>query len=297
VSYRLKSGGGVRRRIRRVARSEIDKALEASRMLSDGGGEEIHDLRKAIKKTRALLRLLRGSMRPKERRGQDERLGKIARRLAPQRDALVRLQTLEKLESELPPSVQALDRRLRRQLDAERSSAAARRRIARDLRAGRRELKLLRRRAARWKIEQQGWQALHDGLVHDYRRVQQRLSVASADASDENLHGLRKAMKSHAYQIRLLAPWAPARLGARAEALDRITGELGDDRDLARLHSAVLAHPAASGTPQRSRMLQTIERRRERLDRAWFERAGRLFADPPSEFASRMHLEWQRSSR
>ena len=297
MSYRLKSGGGVRRRIRRVARSQIDKALEASRMLSDGGGEEIHDLRKAIKKTRAVLRLLRGSMRPKERRVQDGRLGRIARRLAAPRDALVGLQTLEKLESELPPSARALDRRLRRQLDAERSSVVARQRIERDLRAARRELKRLPRRVARWKIEQGGWQAVHDGLIHDYRRVQQRLSAARADASDENLHGLRRAIMSHAHQIRLLAPHAPARTSPRVEALDRITGELGDDRDLARLRSAVLAHPAASGMPQRGRLLQAIEERREHLDRAWFERAGRLFADRPSEFARRMHRDWRRSSR
>ena len=103
--------------LRRIAGAEI----AAIRTLLGGAPDDaaVHGIRKRIKKLRALLRLLRGGLR-KVQPAETVVLRDAARLLAPQRDAAVRLATLDRLlTADDGPALRAL----RAHLEAEAHAA------------------------------------------------------------------------------------------------------------------------------------------------------------------------------
>jgi hypothetical protein len=289
VSYRLEPCSNLRRRARHIARTQIERAIEATRDERCGTEDTVHSVRRSTKKVRALVRLFRGSLPRAARRESDACLVLVAERFAAARDARVLLQTLESVESVLGQQAFDADRELWLHL-RESSRTSNREAIDEQVPEVDRDLDAALRSVRRWKIERRGWGAVKRGLTHDYRRVRRRLAAVRRDPSNENLHALRKALKTHAYQIRLLS--APAGRGRRLGELDRISEQLGSDHDLALLHGALLADSTAAGARQ-ARLLEAVDRRRRELRRRSLDRASRLFSEPPLRFRRRIRARWR----
>src|SRR6266404_4335042 len=97
MPFRFKRKESVSEAIARTATELINKSVVELR-----GGKElesIHTVRKNIKKIRALLRLARGSLGRKTYRTLTDSLREAAEQLAATRDAHVKLQALEAVES------------------------------------------------------------------------------------------------------------------------------------------------------------------------------------------------------
>jgi CHAD domain-containing protein len=285
VSYRLAPGRSLKSRSRRLVRAQIDGALRATRSHGPRDVESIHDVRTQMKKARAVIRLLRASMTRRRRRRADARLAEVAGRLGPIRDALVRRETLRKIERNAERL--DLDREIARELAVAggRPRAPSQREIEASLHAARRALEGIRRLPARLEIRHRGWAAMREGLIHDYRRARRRWWAARRDSSDENLHEFRKAVKTHWYHVRLLERAAPALLARREAALDRLADQLGEDRDLALLRESLASR---SHAPPR-RLLALVDRRRAKLQRDLMREASGLLTEPPGRFLRRVH--------
>src|SRR5262249_17556562 len=104
MSYEIKLHGRVGSALQEVAREEMTRALQAYGVLkTDQVAEAVHQIRKRIKKPRALLALLREPLGKEQYRVEDADLRKVGRALSAKRDAEVLLKTLTHLQQRFFP--------------------------------------------------------------------------------------------------------------------------------------------------------------------------------------------------
>lgn len=209
----------------RVAREEAEGALRAAR--GDGPlGPRVHEMRKAVKKLRGLLRLLRPVM--PGARAEDAALRDAGRVLASLRDAAVVLATAERASQGMPEGRRGvLLSPFRRAAEAAAGASGA------DLGAFAGAMEGLVGRIPGWRVERDGWKALAPGLRATWGAARAALREARADPAPEALHEWRKRVKDHWYQARLLAPMWPEMMAAQVAAADDLGERLGRANDLA----------------------------------------------------------------
>jgi CHAD domain-containing protein len=282
--------------LRRVARGQADTAVElltpATGLLSD---HAVHESRKAIKRLRAMARLLRGELGPRRFQRENAALRDAGRRLAGARDAEVVVDTLERLiEKDLEQPVSPGVAALRAELIVERQVAQERLLADAGVAAGTAEdVQAVRRRAAHWVRPSAGFNALEPGLERTYRQGRRRFRRAEADPTVENLHDWRKRVKDLRHAAEVLAPADPKRIGKVARRADRLGETLGADHDLAVLADLVgRSRDLFTDDAERRQVLKVIERRRGRLQRRAMKRAGKLYQRKPRRFSARMRRRW-----
>jgi CHAD domain-containing protein len=286
--------------VKRMALAQLDRAIEL--LQGESGLSEkhaIHEARKALKRLRALLRLLRGQLGERAFAREDAVLHDAARRLAGARDAQVMVDTLDKL---LERRARGLARQggvveLRAQLAAERDSAelalgdpGGRAATLNDLRAA-------RLRVATWRLPaHKGLRLVEPGLRDLYRQgARRRRHAIRGKAGDTRvLHRWRKRVKDLRYAAQALGL---AQLARRADALQET---LGQEHDLALLATRVGASdgPLAGRGKRRKRtrkaLLKLIATRRERLRKQALREGERLYRRAPKRFAKhvrRLHAQ------
>jgi CHAD domain-containing protein len=297
LAFQLKADESVSRGIRRIARDQIDKALEGLTGRTGAEPEEVvHDARKRFKKVRALLRLVRGGIGRRVYDRETVRFRDAGRPLAGLRDAGVLVQALDRLAGRLvdPDSRRAMagirevlvehERAIcRRVLDEENAPANV---VA--------TVQEARKRRKDWDLDQDGWPALEDGLRWIYKRGHRAFHAATDRPSVEALHAWRKRVKDLRYAAEILRPIRPGFLEDLGEQAHRLASALGDHHDLSVLREA-LTDPArgigdgATVGP----ILTQIDGRRAELQQDAF-RLGRLvYRDRPRVFVARLGAYWQ----
>jgi CHAD domain-containing protein len=276
-------GSGVEGAVGR-AREQLSKAIQ---LLERGSGPDrdstVHEVRKRIKKARALIRLARGSVARKSIEKADRGLRDAARPLSTVRDASVLIQTLDTLTdrpTELLPSESLGEARAA--LEAHRDRVAFRQLVEGDALA--RALKALRssrRRLAKWDVDGDHAEPI-GAYQRAYRRGREAFGVASADPAAEKLHELRKRVKAFGYQLRTVEGDEGGPVARLQRLADLLADELGELHDLDILRE-FLVHLDES-----SPLLRPLDRRRLDLRRSALQRAGVVFFDKPRAFARKL---------
>jgi CHAD domain-containing protein len=295
--------------LRRMALGQLDLAIE---LLSDEGGggrgdgralddKAIHETRKALKRLRALVGLLREDLGERQYKREHAILRDAARRLAGARDAEVMVDTLDALLQRHP---RKLGRRrplveLRKLLVAERV-AAARQMLDDQATRGEvlRELSGLRERAQRWELpERPGIAIVENDLRRVYRQGQARMRrVARGKGGAHASHEWRKRVKDLRYSAEILG------LRPLAHRADELGELLGEEHDLAVL-AALLPPPGRvpfkgkRGKRVRKALLERIARRRRQLRKRALRKGERLYGRRPKKFARRARRAHAHASR
>ena len=296
--------------LQRMTLGQLDLAIELLARDGDLDGDldgqaldarAIHETRKALKRLRALVGLLREELGEQRFRREHEILRDAARRLAGARDAEVMVGTLDALLQRHP---RKLARRhslieLRKRLVAERVVAVRRAGDARDTRAQvLRELRSLHERAQRWNLpERPGIALVEKDLRWIYRQGYDRKGrVARGKGGARKLHEWRKRVKDLRYAAEILGLRPLAR---RAEELGDL---LGEEHDLVVL-AAQLPPPGQApfkgkrGRRARKILLRKIAQRRRRLRKRALREAERLYRRKPKKFTRRVRRAHARASR
>jgi CHAD domain-containing protein len=276
-----------------AARSII---ADARRSLADpelSDAEAVHEVRKALKRWRALLRLL---ARPLGEQADQMRAEarELMRALAGARDAQSALDALADLRKEAtkaelpfsPTSMETISQRLTAIKDTAEQAG-----FTKDMR-GRlsRYLDYATLSLERWPIAAINFDTVADGLVATYRRARQLVPDNWTEADAEHLHDLRRRVVEHRHQMDLMEPLWP-RLGqVWAEEAQRLRNRLGACQDLAVF--AGLTAPHQPLAPWRSRLAPVIEARRAAHLKTAARLAGRLFAEKPKAFRRRIAALW-----
>ena len=265
---------------------------EARRALSDPeltDAEAVHEVRKALKRWRALLRLLARPLgEPADQMRVEAR--DLMRALTGARDAQSALDALNDLrKADVPFSATSMDtihERLTELKDAAEQtgfSKGMRERISRYLDYATLSLD-------RWPLKAIDFDTVADGLNATYRRARQLLPDNWPEADAEHLHDLRRRVVEHRHQMDLMEPLWP-RLGqVWAEEAQRLRNRLGACQDLAVLAS--LTGPHQPLARWRAKLAPVIEARRAAHLKAAARLAGRLFAEKPKAFRRRIAALW-----
>jgi len=319
--------------LRRMALGQLDLSIEL--LGGDGGapGEKaVHETRKALKRLRALVRMLRSELGEEVFARENAALRDAGRRLAGARDAEVMVDTLDGL---LRGDGRRLARRrgvvrLRRALVAEKEAAVARVLGDAAMRADvLEELRGIRRRVAAWPLSgRDGIQALEPGLQRIYRQGRGRYRRAAAGKRERGraMHEWRKRVKDLRYAAEMLERRDPAgqrslskrrrrkaAKRARAQPLrrlarraDRLGEALGEEHDLAvlagRLRDPGARNPHRDGAPlrlgrrNRKAVLKLIARRRRKLRAKTLRDGARLFRRRPRRFVKRARRAFRNAS-
>ncbi|MFZ5491018.1 MAG: CHAD domain-containing protein [Pseudomonadota bacterium] len=212
------------RDLRRLLHDQMGAAGSALQDTPDA--EAIHATRRHLKRARAVLRLLDGDLLGPAAAA-DAALRDAGRHLSASRDATVLGATIEMLIGLRPPAAtaQAL-RRWHAQLRGSTDAA-----IAPDTLAAACDALRQAREAAADIDPDDAAAALWAGFAASYRAGRRALRRAQAKPSARRLHDLRKALKHHVYQLRVLRPLWPAVLEAVHAEADRAAELLGEHHD------------------------------------------------------------------
>ncbi len=281
--------------LRRIALGQLDEAIELLEGTAEsaGAGRRVHDTRKALKRLRALLRLLRRELGESEFADEDRLLRGAGLALAGAREAEVMLATLDALLARHPrrPRRRTVAVALRRELMEERERTAAsllgdspERREA----LGR--LRDLRVRVAGWTLGDVSMASVEAALRLTYgdgRRRMRRVAAGRGNGLHER-HQWRKRAKRLRYGAQLLG------LTATARRADELAELLGEERDLALLRRRIKRVKPGSRDGRR-KLIKLIDRRRRKLRKRALARGGRLYRRTPRKFIK--HVRTRNVSR
>ncbi len=257
--------------------------------------EAVHEVRKALKRWRALLRLLARPLGEQANQMRTE-ARELMRAVAGARDAQSALDALTDMrKADLPfssTSIETIRARLTKMRDAAEAKCFTknmRSRLSRYFDYATLSLE-------RWPFNAIDFDIVTDGLTSTYRRARQLVPDSWPDAEPEHLHDLRRRVVEHRHQMDLVEPLWP-RLGkVWAEEVQRLRNQLGSCQDLAVLTN--FTAPYQPLAPWRSRLSTLIDARRNAHLKAAARLAGRLFAEKPKAFRQRMQALWSaRQSR
>ena len=263
---------------RRLADEELATAV--ARLRGDEGSpdQRVHAARKSVKRVRALLRLLRSSLRGSRFAVDNAALGDAARGLSAARDAAVAIATFDRLVPAPDPLLTAVRIDLvARSGDVGATPDEATLRIAAD------SLALVRPRL----LEDLGvldWEVLEAGLEASYGGGRAAMKTAFAELHDEAFHAWRKRAKDLWYQAQVLEGSCPPQLRALTEMLAELGDQLGEDHDLAVLAAAAAASPALG---------ERLAARHDELRRAAWQLGSKIYAERPRAFLRRIRTYWQ----
>jgi CHAD domain-containing protein len=276
--------------LRTVARGILAEARASLENQARTDAEAVHNFRKAMKRWRALLRLLEPHLGDSGRRLRMTARD-LARELSSPRDAQSALNALDDtLKHDASFSAASL-KTIRTRVDEVRRQAESTI-LTPELRG--QMLAYLRRAATavdRWPVEKIGFSDIAERLTETYRRARRMLPDEWPEASAEDLHELRRRVIEHRYQMELVAPLWP-RLGKLwVEEAQRLRDRLGRYQDLTVLDALTAPHRLLSRW--RSKLVPHIADRQAVHLAAASRLSGRLFAERPKAFRRRLQAMWK----
>lgn len=288
MPFRIKRKESVTKAVRRLCCERIDDALE---LLEKGNHyDAVHDVRKEIKKLRAVLRLVRSGIGETAYDETTAALRSAADRLNAMRDAQVQLaamkdlakrsngkiprQSLPKIQNALLEKCRAEERKLSETVDSARQF----------LLAARIQLGSL-------KVKPNSWKAVAPGLKKIYSRGRKALALAKRRPSPEHFHEWRKRVKDLSNQLRLVCPSRPRKVKPRMDQLDHLGDLLGDDHDLYMLGQFV--GKELKQLNEKKPVEQVIAARQKELRSEALELGATFYTKKPNQFCRQVGKGWK----
>ncbi|HEX7705907.1 MAG TPA: CHAD domain-containing protein [Thermoanaerobaculia bacterium] len=290
MSYVLGRDETIESAILRIMQEQIERARAHLTDEASSPAERVHDARRRIKETRALLRMIR---RPLGRHFavENRAFRDAARELASARDDAAVLETLDTLAKVRKVS-RLTARRARKVLTSTHQEAPG------DL-----EARLARVSAAlgesllrldTWPHLANSFGTIGEGLARTYQDGRLTLARAVEIYDPSELHEWRKHVKDHWYHLQLLHPIWPSMMESSARALKELSRILGEHHDLFVLRNLVAVRAGEIGG-QRAviRLLDSIDDRQRELELAAATSGRRIYAEGAGRWLARIRKYWE----
>ncbi len=292
--------------VKRVAMEQLELGASGFFDGEDQFGDAVHESRKAIKRVRSLLRLVRGELTQKAYGYEDRSLRDAGRMLSEVRSsaAIVGAATL----------VQDLyGGMLAEGMFDEWVNRLTRRREVIELRVLEdpnlvgdvvRKMERAYHRYASWPTDpdaqkvygigiRDSFNSVQSGLQRTYGRGRSEMVAAYRRPTIDNFHLWRKRAKYLRYQMEFLTPLWPEVIVGMAMTLDQLGLLLGEDHDLAELVTLIHERPDICPSPrERSLFSALVTQRRAELQLAAEILGRRIYAEPPDSLQSRFGEYW-----
>lgn len=240
--------------LHQFARQQIDAALDYATNPAHDSQLAIHEIRRCLKRLRALLRLVREAVGETIYDRDQHYLRDLGQRLSTLRDGTVVQQTLDSLQS------QAASALSRKSWKAVRKGVRRRQpRAEKTLLAVAAKLKVAHSRILNWPLEAADEPLLRKALRKSYRQGRRAMKMARAEPQAEHLHEWRKRVNQLRHQLRILQA---LQLVTEKEPLQRsraLAQALGSYNDLAVLAARLSQPQLAARTSELQMLAQLIQ--------------------------------------
>ncbi len=294
MAYRFKSGESVGEGVKRILREELESAADLLQNATNANRDTaVHEARKSLKKTRALLRLMRPEL-DNVYAVENPRLRDIGRKLSEFRDTAVMVEMFDgvkqKYQAELDGHTLGSIRRglvgQKRKQERGTQMSATLKRLAAKLRPAANSLE-------KWSPETDGFPAIEPGLTDSYRSARKAMAGVRDHSRPEYAHEWRKRVKDHWYDVRLLEDlWTDVMEGYEKSLKDLETW-LGDHHNLTVLRDRLKAEPDLYGNQDDIDFcLKLIRKYQKELRKNALSLGERVYEESPRQFATRMKHLW-----
>ena len=294
-AFRLGGGEFLGAGLQRLSLEQIDYAIAALTTQRIDIG--IHEARKAFRRVRALLRLVRDEIGYPTYRAENVALRDLGRLIGGSRDATVMVETVIGLETLYGDVLQP------GAFDTLRSNLLERDKlIRRRVSAGRVDevlvgLHAARDRFAAWPARTalaDDYASIAGGLRRVYRRGRNRMADAYEEETAHAFHVWRKRVRYLRFQMRMLQGMWPEVQRSIVTDLAFLAEALGAEHDLAELHRLLDEEPEMLPYENPRHVLQgLLLSNRIRLQRAAHPVGARLYAERPKDFVTRLGGYWE----
>lgn len=290
MAYRLKLNEPIDDAVRRILGEEIDAAVHE---LAEGKDrvKAVHEARKALKRARALLKLVRRGLPKDVYKDENRRFRDVARLLSGTRDRDVLIATAQTLAAGSSPEARKVADAI---AAAPSASAAGDARSAKeaisDAIAG---LEKARADLATMRFDKKGFGVLLKGLERTYRDGRRAMHEVLDEHHDEAFHEWRKAVQAHWRHMALLTRAWPEHFEARVTLAKEVSELLGEDHDLAVLIDHLRGDHGKGNTSKGPHDLVDAARSRQAEIRQLLRPKGEaLYAEGAGEFSDRIAAYW-----
>lgn len=295
MSYQLKANESISVGITRIATEEIEKAIKelspTSKLEVD---EAVHQVRKRLKKTRAVIRLVRDRLGKKTYQQENARFRDIGNNLALLRDSKVQIATLDSLVAHFADIDSEIFTDIYRELQVDYRREYQRVSDEGILKLVRNQLKDSQNAIASWQIDSDDWSAIDKSVKRVYQRGYQGLHSAISEPSLENLHDWRKRVKDLRYQLMVLCPIWSEMIEQWIDQTHNLSDYLGEDHDLAILKQFISSQPERfNDRNSLETLINLCDRRRQELQSAAILLGKRIYTEKANDFVKRIGNYWQ----
>lgn len=292
MAFRLRPDEPVEQGIERIARQQIEQALDEITDSQLDRQVAVHQVRKRCKKIRGLLRLVRPALHDVYQR-ENACIRDAARKLSGLRDAESAIESFDRFATDLGDRVDAeVVATARHGLVLSREYLVDERfdletRLA-DFAA---VIETVLSRVESWSCIRSGYPAIKAGFKMTYRRGRRAMARAYKERAADDFHEWRKQTKYHWYHVRLLRDVWRKRFKKRGKLLKRLSDVLGDDHDLTGLRQTLLEQPKRFGGPTHVNLLiESLDHRREELQHQAKKMGDRVYAGKPKKLTRRLEV-------
>lgn len=294
MPFRLQLSESVAEGLRRLAREELGSISTCLNGAMPPPDDAIHEIRRSLKKTRAILQVLKAD----NGRGlakSAKRLHAINRRLSAVRDADVMLETLQTLRTKDPRILnERCFARVHRRLSSHRKSVMRAARRTGTWTRVRQTVRRIRQDSKHWKPNHRQFGSLAAGIRRSHQRGRTAMTRARKSQRAIDFHEWRKQIKALWYELRLVEGSSP-RIRRDVKALHRAEEWLGNEHD-----AGVLCDELSKDMPQgESRIdLDRVRLAGDRYQCALRTKAlattKRIYARAPEQYADSVRRDWKK---
>jgi CHAD domain-containing protein len=279
--------------IKRIVANEIDSAKGRLSGKGENLDEDIHEIRKSVKKTRAILKLIKEELGT-DYRAENRMWRDVGRPLSEIRDSAALLGSLDALCHKYAGRNGTFEAAPFRDVLVRRKEEAYRSENVRSIME--KVLPTLRdaeKRFKAWDLNGADFALIAPGFEEAYRAGRRALARVKKDPSSENFHEVRKRVKDHWYHVRLLEDVWPEILRPYEKVLDDMQEWLGEDHNLTVLRDLI---PQVADGRLRQQHIRSLARLigqyQDELRNKSLAAAERVYAEKPHAFAVKVGRLW-----
>jgi CHAD domain-containing protein len=274
--------------LERALNDQLEAAAGFLRSGSEDLEEEVHDARKALKKCRSILRILRPVLGSTYRTA-NTRLRDLGMKLSELRDTQALSETIDQFgKDQHSRAVLKLIRQIHSTLGKRKKDLTRELIKAKELAAIAEQLDEIRKQTASWSIAVVHHETVIKAVTTTVRRGGKAFKQALRSGEAEDYHECRKRAKDLRYQLELLEGWWPDVLSGYAKSAKNLEQYLGEDHNLAVLSQMLEQMKLADDEWQDLKVLlmnqqATLRRKAEAIGHV-------LYAEKPKHWAQRLEL-------
>lgn len=293
MSFAFEAHTNIKQNTRRILHETVDEIMDTISQ-PDKPDKAIHESRKAIKRIRAVLRLVQGAVPSRVYTEENRFYRDLARLLAPSRDAFVAIKTLDSVSKRygehLAPDVLApIYEHLRTAYDE-----VVQRDFRGDYTVFEQALPMLseaHERIKKMPIKNRGFKSLAKGFGGTYTSALDWMGTAYTSQREDDFHEWRKYVKYHWHHVELLTPIYPEALAFQAEQLHQLSEILGNEHDCTAV-KAMLAPVEATDKAAFATLTDLLNTEQWHLRESAYVLGHRIFAPRPKHVLHAYRTYW-----